>query len=123
MCSIRAEDPEKRPDPFLTLRDVIFSRDMPGQQTEVAQDNFGAPLYRWVYRMNMRDFVRIKLNKQSFVNADGATEGSRASAKHSWHSRIDLTDVNGDGIWERNATPPLNGNSIFWGYLELGIAP
>ena len=110
------------------IRDVIFSRDMPGQPTNVAKDQFGDPVYRWVYRMHMRDFVRLKFDNTEFENLNGVTEGSRASAKHPWHSYMDLTDTSstgiGDGIWERNVAPPTFGNSILWGHLlNLGIAP
>ena len=45
------------------------------------------------------------------------------SAKLLWYSRMDLTDSNSDGIWERNVNALSTENDIRLGYLGLGTAP
>lgn len=98
--------------------DSVYSRDMPGETSSVTNS-----LYRIVYRMNMREFVRISVNGTVFLDSNGSAQGSRASSKYDWHSRIDLMDMNSDGLWERNSNAPTNGNIIGAGYIGLGIAP
>ena len=77
---------------------------MPGVQTDQAG------YQRLVLRFNMREFVRVKLDGNPFTNVNGPAEGSRASAKVKWFSRMDVTKDNGTGLWVRNNTQPLNEN-------------
>jgi hypothetical protein len=57
----------------------------------------------------MLDFVRLKFDGSLFTseNNAGGAEGSRASAKFSWHSQLDVvndwSDPDGNsGYWIRN---------------------
>ena len=82
----------------------IYSRDMPGLGSDAA-------IYqRLVVRFNMREFVRVRLDGTPFTNVNGPAEGSRASAKTGWYSRMDVTRDNATGLWVRNHTQPLNEN-------------
>ena len=90
------------------VKDRIYVRDMPGEPTRTAGLPFGTTP-RKVIRHNMLEFVRIKFNGTAFTTGNDAeaAEGSRASAKISWHSQIDVvndfSDPGGEsGKWIRN---------------------
>jgi hypothetical protein len=78
----------------------IYSRDMPGLFTDVAA------YQRLVVRFNMREFVRIRVDRTAFTNVEGPAEGSRASAKVEWYSRMDVTKNTATGLWKRNNIQP-----------------
>ncbi|HQZ65639.1 MAG TPA: hypothetical protein PLY87_11210, partial [Planctomycetaceae bacterium] len=92
----------------------IYSRDMPGVQTDEAAYK------RLVVRFNMREFVRIRLDGKQFTNVNGPAEGSRASAKVEWYSRMDVTRNSATGMWVRNNTQPVNENE---NEIKLGQKP
>ena len=90
----------------------IYSRDMPGLTTDVAGGS-----QRLVLRFNMREFVRVKLNGIPFTNVEGPAEGSRASPKAEWYSRMDVIMDNKTGLWTRNNIQPANEKE---NEIELG---
>ena len=77
----------------------IYSRDMPGFKNDKASRP------RFLYQFNMREFVRVRLDRTTFTNVDEKPEGSRCSAKVDWRSRMDASPdpATGNVKWMRNA--------------------
>ena len=92
----------------------IYSRDMPGDTTDQAG------YQRLVVRFNMREFVRVKVNGDQFTNVNGPAEGSRASGKEEWYSRMDVKRHPVTGLWDRNNTQPTGENE---NEIKLGKKP
>ena len=113
---VNDDDPNKgqRDEDNTPVANHIYSRDMPGLGSDAA-------IYqRLVVRFNMREFVRIRLDGTPFTNVNGPAEGSRASAKTEWYSRMDVTKNNTTGLWDRNNNQPLNENE---NEIKLGQKP
>jgi len=49
-------------------------------------------------------FARVDANGQAFTNNNGLVEGSRASGKIAWRSRLDVVKNKATGKWQRNNT-------------------
>jgi hypothetical protein len=77
--------------------DHIYSYDFPGY-------NNVADVDRAVLRYNFYEFVRVRFDGQDFP-AGHSVEGSRASGKAAWRSRMDVVD-DGTGKWQRNNNQP-----------------
>lgn len=104
------------------VSDTIYVRDMPGWPTADAGSQA-----RWVVRHNMLEFVRLKFDGSDFTtdNEDETVEGSRASGKIAWHSRIDIVnDFSGPdeetGKWDRN-TAATAVNDIGLGAINVDL--
>ncbi len=92
----------------------IYSRDMPGVTTDEAA------YQRLVVRFNMREFVRVRLDGTAIANVNGPAEGSRASGKVEWYSRMDVIKNPATGLWVRNNDQPPGENE---NEIELGLKP
>ena len=90
----------------------IYSIDNPATQF------YPAPAARVVKRANFREFVRVKLNGNDFVNQLNLVEGSRCSPFQNWRMRGDVTKTN--NVWG----PSAGGlNELTSGHESLGSHP
>ena len=90
--------------------DHIYSRDMPGFTTDIASCE------RRIYRFNMNEFVRVRLDGEVFENQNDQVEGSRCSPLTRWRSRMDVIRDPATGKWKRNGTTE---NEIVIGHKPL----
>jgi hypothetical protein len=98
-------------------KDHLYSLDFPGPffpQSYADKDQY-------VIRFNFREFVRVKFDGQPFGNQNGSIEGSRASDRIDWRSRIDLIDPYLSTQWARNNSQPPGEveNEIDLGHKDL----
>jgi hypothetical protein len=82
---------------------LLFVFDAPGRG-----DAPEAPITEMAHRYNFEEFLRVRVNGERPLEAEGVLDGSRASDKFLWHSRDQVKKV--DGAWTRVA-----------GYDEIGV--
>jgi len=80
--------------------DHIYSFDTPGFISATASHD------RAVRHFNFYEFVRVKVDGTNFANQNNLVEGSRASGKIAWRSRLDVVKNTATGKWQRNNTQP-----------------